>query len=89
MRTRVIAEASTLYYPALVRIVDGEGLDARGVGECLDRSHGRIVRALRGSVGRSSVALSPTKPRGSADLGVARSPGRELNLEDDWGPEWE
>jgi hypothetical protein len=47
-RTRVIAEASTLYRPALVRIVDGEGRTLAVWAECLRAGHGRIAQSLCG-----------------------------------------
>jgi hypothetical protein len=87
-RTRVIAEASTLYRPALVRIVDGEGRTLVVWAACLHRSHGRIVRGLCG-LGQQVVCGPFPDEAERLGLGVARFPGRKLSLEDDWGPEWE
>ena len=56
-RTRVIAEASTLYRPALVRIVDGEGRTLALWAECLRTGHGQIAQSLCG-LGRP-VVLGP------------------------------
>ena len=53
-RTRVIAEASTLYWPALVRIVDGEDRTLVVWAECLHRGHGQIAQSLCG-LGRHVV----------------------------------
>jgi hypothetical protein len=47
-RTRVIAEASTLYRPVLVRIVDGEGRTLVVWAECLHAGHGQIAKSLCG-----------------------------------------
>jgi hypothetical protein len=47
-RTRVIAEASTLYWPALVRIADGEGRTLVVWAECLHAGHGQIAQSLCG-----------------------------------------
>jgi hypothetical protein len=87
-RTRVIAEASTLYRPALVRIVDGEGRTLVVWAACLHRSHGRIARGLCG-LGRHVVCGPFPDEAERFEERVARFLGRELNQEDDWCPEWE
>ena len=87
-RTRVIAEASTLYWPALVRVVDGEGRTLVVWAACLHRSHGRIARGLCG-LGRHVVCGPFPDEAERFEERVARFLGRELNQEDDWCPEWE
>jgi hypothetical protein len=87
-RTRVIAEASTLYWPALVRIVDGEGRTLVVWAECLHRSHERIARGLCG-LGRQVVCGPFPGEAERLGEGVVRFLGRELNDEGDWCPEWE
>ena len=87
-RTRVIAEASTLYWPALVRVVDGEGRTLVVWARCLHRSHGRIVSGLCG-LGRQVVCGPFPDEAERLGLGVARFPGRELDLGDDWCSSWE
>jgi hypothetical protein len=56
-RTRVVAEASTLYWPALVRVIDGEGRTLALWAECLRTGHGQIAQSLCG-LGRR-VVLGP------------------------------
>jgi len=87
-RTRVIAEASTLYWPALVRIVDGEGRTLVVWARCLHRSHERIARGLCG-LGRQVICGPFPDEAECFEEGVARFLGRELDQEDDWCPEWE
>jgi hypothetical protein len=87
-RTRVIAEASTLYRPALVRVVDGEGRTLVVWARCLHRSHERIVRGLCG-LGRQVICGPFPDEAERLGEGVARFLGRELNEEGDWCPEWE
>jgi hypothetical protein len=87
-RTRVIAEASTLYRPALVRIVDGEGRTLVVWAECLHSGHGQIAQSLCG-VGRHVVCGPFPDEAECFEERVARFLGRELNQEGDWCSPWE
>jgi hypothetical protein len=87
-RTRVIAEASTLYRPALVRIVDGEGRTLVAWAECLHSGHGQIAQSLCG-LGRHVVCGPFPDEAECFEERVARFLGRELNQEGDWCSPWE
>jgi hypothetical protein len=87
-RTRVIAEASTLYRPALVRIVDGEGRTLVVWAECLHSGHGQIAQSLCG-LGRHVVCGPFPDEAECFEERVARFLGRELNQEGDWCSPWE